>query len=383
MKEILVLDTTLREGEQTPDVSFSVEQKLKIARALDEIGVDMIELGHPSASGDIDEFIRQAAKETFNAALLVHCRAFDRDIDAALATGVQRIALFLGASKTHLEKKLGMNVREAAEVAYRSVKKVVGSGCKARFTAEDATRADWAALMEICHAAVDAGADRISLPDTVGIALPDETRVLFRKMKKEFPHVGFDAHCHNDLGLAVANSLAAFEGRADCIHVTVNGLGERAGITPLCNLAASLKVQYGIDTVDLSKLADLTRMVEEFSGIKVPKSRPVVGEHIFSHKAGVHTSGVLKEPSMYEPFPPGLISREREIVVGKLTGKGAVRARFLKLGIELKDTEVSRIVAKIKGAAHASDYTDDKLMGLLNTNEKEQKKCKRNSAAIS
>jgi len=365
MKKIMLLDTTLREGEQTPDVSFSVEQKLNIARALDEIGVDMIEIGHPSASRDIDEFVREVTKERFNAELIVHCRAFDGDIDAALSTNVPRIALFLGSSQLHLEKKLGMTAGDAAEVAYRSVKRVVENGFKARFTAEDATRANGDALLEICHAAVDGGADRISLPDTVGIALPDEMRTLFRRMTKEFPAVKFEAHCHNDLGLAVANALAAFEGGADCVHATVNGLGERAGITPLCNLATSLKVQYGIDTVDLRKLQGLTRMVAEFSGVKVPLNRPVVGEHIFSHKAGVHTSGVLKEPAIYEPFPPELINRERKIVVGKLTGKRAVTERLLKLGITLKEAEISRIVGEIKCGLHPLDYTDDKLMTLI------------------
>jgi 2-isopropylmalate synthase len=365
MKNVLILDTTLREGEQTPGVSFSIGQKLEIARALDSLGVDMIEVGHPAVSKDIDEFIKEVVREDLKAELVVHSRACDKDIDAALSTGVNRIAIFLGSSKVHLHKKLEMDIRRATELVYRSVKRVAESGLKVRFTAEDATRADLDTLIEICHAAVDAGADRISLPDTVGIVLPDEIRFLFRRMKKELG-VSLDAHCHNDLGLSIANSLAAYEGGADCIHVTVNGLGERAGITPLCNLAVALKILYGIDTVDLKGLEGLARMVEEFSGVKVPMNRPVIGENAFSHKAGVHTSGVLKDPTTYEPFSPELIGRDRRIIVDKFTGKGAVKARLQRLGIELEDKDVTRVVEEIKNSIHPSVYTDEELLNLIN-----------------
>lgn len=364
MKNILILDTTLREGEQTPGVSFTVEQKLKIARALDSIRVDMIEVGHPGASKDIDEFIKEVVQENLKAELVVHCRACDKDIDAALSTGVDRVAVFLGSSRLHLHKKLRMDIRSATELIYRSVKKIADAGLKARFTAEDAARADLDALIEMCRAAADAGADRISLPDTVGIALPDELRILFRKMKKELD-VSFDAHCHNDLGLAIANALAAFEGGADCIHVTVNGLGERAGITPLCNFVVALKTLYGVDTVNLRGLNELSRMVEKFSGIKVPINKPIIGENAFSHKAGVHTSGVLKDPTTYEPFSPELIGRDRTLIVDKFTGKSAVKARFQGLGIELEDKAITFVVEKIKNSLHPSAYTDEELLNLI------------------
>ncbi len=364
MKNILILDTTLREGEQTPGVSFSIDQKLEIVRALDSLGVDMIEVGHPTVSKDIDGFIKEVVKENLNAELVAHCRARDKDVDAALSTGVDRIAVFLGSSKMHLHKKLGMDVKRAAKLVYRTVKKVAESGHKVRFTAEDATRADLDILIEICHAAVDAGADRISLPDTVGIVLPDEIRFLFRRMKRELG-VSLDAHCHNDLGLAIANSLAAVEGGADCIHVTVNGLGERAGITPLCNLVAALKILYGIDTASLRGLNELSHMVEKFSGISIPMNKPIIGENAFSHKAGVHTSGVLKDPTTYEPFSPELIGRERRIIVDKFTGKGAVKARLQRLGVELDDKDIAFVVEKIKDGFRQSAYTDEELLNLI------------------
>lgn len=373
MKSILVLDTTIREGEQTPGVSFSIEQKLELTHDLDSIGVDMIEIGHPGVSKDINEFMKEAVKEDIKAELVVHSRTNDKDIDAAISTDADRIALFLGLSETHLNKKLGIDVKKAEKLVYKYVKRVVESGIKVRFTAEDATRTDVSTLEEICLAAVDAGADRISLPDTVGVSLPDEIRSLFRKMKKEL-HVGLDAHCHNDLGLSIANSLAAVEGGADCVHVTVNGLGERVGITSLGNLAVALKVLYGFDTnIDLEKLMDISYKVEKFSGIKIPADKPVIGENAFSHKAGIHTAGVLKCPKTYEPFSPELINRDRKIIIDKFSGKSAIQAKFQKLGVKLGDKNITYIIEKIKSDFHQFPYSDEELLNLAINFERRNK----------
>lgn len=365
MKQIMILDTTLREGEQTPGVSFTVQQKLAIARALNRIGVDSIEVGHPGVSRDIDDFIREVGQEELKAELVVHSRACDRDVEAALATGIERIAIFLGSSKLHLEEKHKINRKDAADMVYRSVKPASSGGRKVRFTCEDASRADQEDLVELSQAALEAGADRISLPDTVGIALPDDIRSLFRRMKSRLAGAHLDAHCHNDLGLAMANSLAAFEGGADCIHVTVNGLGERTGITPLCNLAVALKVLYGIDTVDLNGLGELSEMVAEFSGTPVSHNRPVVGANAFSHKAGVHTSGVIKNPQIYEPFSPDLVKQERQIIVDKFAGKGAVKSRLESLGIDIAEEKIGSLVAEIKKGLQSSSYSDEDLLELI------------------
>lgn len=364
MKKMQILDTTLREGEQTPGVAFSVKQKLAVARMLDAAAVDMIELGHPAVSAETADFVTVVAREGLRAELVAHSRACDSDIEIALSTGVGRVAVFLGASRSHLAK-LGVRAnRDLAEMAYRSVKKVTAAGAKARFTAEDATRADLDDVLEICRAAVEAGADRISLPDTVGIGVPDGVRALFRRVKKELGRVGLDAHCHNDLGLALANSLAAYEGGADCIHVTVNGLGERAGITSLCNLAVALKVLYGVESVELARLGELSHLVEELSGVPIPVNSPVVGRNAFSHKAGVHSSGVLKDPSTYEPYSPSLVQRERMIVVDKYTGRDAVRERLRRLGVDLPEQEISSVVEMIKRCSRSAAYSDEDLRRL-------------------
>lgn len=367
MEKVKILDTTLREGEQTPGVSFTVEQKLEIIRALDNIGIGAAEVGHPGVSQDIDQFIKEVKNEELAAELIVHSRACESDVEAALNTGMERVAIFLGSSKLHLHEKLETDIGSAAEMVYNSVKLVTASGRKARFTAEDATRADFDALIDLCQAALEAGADRISLPDTVGIALPDDIRSLFRRIKTRLAGAALDAHCHNDLGLALANSLAALEGGADCIHVTINGLGERTGIAPLCNLAVALKIFYGIKTVDLGGLAGLSEMVAGYSGVDVSHNRPVVGANAFSHKAGVHTSGVLKNPDTYEPFSPELIKRERKIIVDKYTGKRAVKARLASLGVHAAEEDVNQIVAEIKKGAQSSSFSDEDLLNLWAT----------------
>ncbi len=363
MRKVLLLDTTLREGEQTPGVSFSIDQKLQIACLLDDIGVDMIEVGDPNVSPDAFRFIKRAAALGLRAEIVAHCRALKGDIEKALATGAQRVAIFLGTSPSHLESKFAFSENEAIEAAIGAVESIVSSGVPARFAAEDATRTSRDFLLRICQAAVEAGADRISVPDTVGVLTPDESRSLFRKLSSSL-NAGLDTHNHNDLGLALANTLAAIEGGASCAHVTVNGLGERSGIAPLASCAVALKVHYNIDTVATDGLIELGRLVEKFSGVNVPANSPVVGEHAFSHKAGVHTSAVLKDPTTYEAFPPELLNRKRSIVIDKYTGRSAVRARLAKLGVAANEQSLKRIVFTIKGNPLKGSYTDSEILDL-------------------
>lgn len=364
MKKVLLLDTTLREGEQTPGVSFTVDQKLRIARALDEVGVDMIEVGHPNVSPDIDQFVKEVAREGLRAEVIAHCRARDEDIEKALSCEVDRVAVFLGTSQSHLKSKLGKGQGEACDIVYRAIRKAREHGVKVRFTAEDAPRTDSGYLIEICQAAIEAGADRIGLPDTVGNQTPGSIRSLFQNVRQAL-NAELDAHCHNDLGLALANSLAAMEGGATCIHVTVNGLGERVGITSLCSLAVALKVVYDIDTVRLDRLIEIGRMVAEYSGVSIPPNMPVIGDHAFSHKAGLHTTAVLKDPSTYEAFPPGMVGRDRSIVLDKFAGRDAVRWKLAQLGFPAKEEVVSMILDAIKRLPHQFANTDEKFRDLV------------------
>jgi len=360
---VLILDTTLREGEQTPGVSFSVDEKLQIARKLSDIGVNMIEAGDPNVSKDLFEAVKQIANEGLSAEILAHCRAVKKDIDNAIDCNVDRIAIFFGTSKSHLTYKLKKQEEEAIKIISDAIEYAKSHGFKVRFTAEDATRTDYSFLMRICKIAIEAGADRVSIPDTVGVMTPLQIGNLFEKLNKELK-AELDCHCHNDLGLATSNALASLQAGATAAHVTVNGLGERSGITPISELAVALKVACNIDTVDLTELPNLSLMVEKFSGLIPSSNTPIVGENAFTHKAGVHVAGVLQNPTTYEGFPPDLIGRHRDIMIDKYTGKHAVESRLEKLGVSLKDEQIANLVEAIKNSSNVVRFRDVDLIEL-------------------
>ncbi len=363
-----LLDSTLREGEQTPGVSFTVEQKVEIAKALSDAGVQMIEAGHPAVAPDVYEAVKRIVglkKEgVIRSEIVAHSRAVKRDIEVAAELEPDRIAIFYGVSDIHLKYKHRVSREQALSIIGEMVEYAKQHGVKVRFTAEDATRADYEYLVEVVKTARDAGADRVSIADTVGIATPAFMRRLFESLRRDVPGVEFDVHAHNDLGLATANSLAAVEGGATIIHVTINGLGERAGITPLHEAAVALKVHYGVEVVDLKMLPKLSRLVERYSGIPVPPNTPVVGDNAFTHKAGVHVAGILANPATYEPFPPEMVGRTRDYVIDKYTGRKAVRARLEKLGVTVTDRELDEIVRRIKQRPDIRYLRDEDLLEI-------------------
>jgi len=361
--KVLLVDTTLREGEQTPGVNFTVDEKLEIARALDSIGVQMIEAGDPNVSDDVYQAVKLIANEGLSAEIIAHCRANIRDVERAISCDVDRVAIFLGVTDAKL-KSMRLTEDEAVERVVKAIEYAKSHGVKVRFTAEDGTRARYDFLVRICKEAVKAGADRISLPDTVGIMTPWRIQEFFKRISRDVHGAEFDCHCHNDLGMAVANALAALEGGATGVHVTVNGIGERAGITSLETIAVALKVLYGIEVVKLDRLTWLSALVERLSGVVVPPHAPVVGENAFSHKGGVHVAAVLYDPSTYEAFPPELVGRKREIVVSKYSGKHAVKARLEALGIQLSDEELEKVVNVIKSRHDVRTYRDADLIEI-------------------
>jgi 2-isopropylmalate synthase len=361
--DVLLLDTTLREGEQTPGVTFTIEEKLEIAKKLDEIGIDMIEAGDPAVSSDVKEAIRRIAKEGLKAEILAHCRALIPDVENAASCEVDRIAIFLGTSKSHLQYKLKKDEDKAIELVSKAIEHAKDQGLKVRFTAEDASRTDRDFLLRICREAQDTGADRISIPDTVGIMMPDAVRELFQDLSHELK-AQLDTHCHNDLGLSTANTLAGLEGGATAAHVTINGLGERSGIAPLSEVAVALKVHYGIETVKLESLPALSLLIERFSGIVPAPNTPIIGENAFTHKAGIHVAGVLANPSTYEGFPPDLIGRQRDIIIDKYTGIHAVRSRLERLGVSLNENQLTSVVQAIKERPTISRFRDADIIEL-------------------
>lgn len=362
MVKALILDSTLREGEQTPGVNFSIDEKVEIARKLDEARVDMIEAGHPAVSPDVAEAVKRIAAERLSAEILAHGRALIPDVECAARCNVQRMAIFLGVTETKL-KSLKMDEEKATEAVVKCVQFARDHGMKVRFTAEDGARADYGFVVRICRAAMEAGADRISVPDTVGAMTPERIRKLFSRLSEDLK-VELDAHCHNDLGMAVANAIAAVEGGATAVHTTVNGLGERAGITSLEPFAVALKVLYNADTVDLGKLPELSLLVEKYSGIPIAPTQPIVGENAFSHKGGVHAAAVIFNPQTYEAFPPNLVGRQREIIISKYSGKVAVEDRLKRLGVALGEQELMTVIAAIKDRPEVRGYRDVDLLEL-------------------
>ena len=368
MVKVGILDSTLREGEQTPGVVFNIEQRVEIAKALSDLGVTMIEAGHPAVSPDIYEGIKRIVnlkrEGIIRSEIVGHSRAVKRDIEIAAELEVDRIAIFYGVSDIHLKAKHKTTREEALRVISETISYAKSHGVKVRFTAEDGSRADFDFLVKVAKTARDAGADRVSIADTVGILYPSKTKELFSAMTREVSNLEFDIHAHNDLGLAVANALAAVEGGATIIHATVNGLGERVGIVPLQQIAAAVKYHFGIDVVKLDKLQYVANLVEKYSGIPMQPNYPITGDYAFLHKAGVHVAGVLNDPRTYEFMPPETFGRSRDYTIDKYTGKHALKDRYEKLGVKLGDAELDQILAKIKSNPNIRFYRDVDLLEL-------------------
>ncbi|AWR95042.1 homocitrate synthase [Acidianus brierleyi] len=347
-----ILDSTLREGEQTPGVVFTTDQRVEIAKVLSDLGVNMIEAGHPAVSSDIYEGIKRIMKlkneGEINSEIIAHSRAVKRDIEIGAELEVDRIAIFFGVSDIHLKAKHKVSREEALNIISEHISYAKSHGVNVRFTAEDATRTDLDYLIQVIKTAKEAGADRIGIADTVGILYPAKTVELFSFLTRQVSGVEYDIHAHNDLGLAVANSLAAAEGGATIIHATVNGLGERVGITPLQIIAAAIKYHFGLDVVKLDKLTKISSLVEKYSGISMPPNYPITGDYAYIHKAGIHVAGILNDPRTYEFMPPETFGRSRDYVIDKYTGKHALKDRFERLGVKLSEEELEQVLAKIK-----------------------------------
>ena len=341
-------DTTLRDGEQTPGVVFSMEEKINIAKLLDEIGVAQIEAGTPAMSPEETKAVSNIVKEKLNASIMAWSRAVKSDIDAVLKTGCDAIAISIATSDIHLQYKLRMTREEVIERATSMVEYAKKHGLYISLNAEDATRTDFAFLKEFAIKGKEAGADRLRVCDTLGVLIPAASKHLTKKLLEE-AKIAIEIHTHNDYGLAVANALAALEAGAEWVSTTVNGLGERAGNASLEGIIMSLTKLYNLQLpFKISKIYELSRYVEKASGIPVPVNRSIVGEHMFTHESGIHVDGVLKFPYTYESFLPDEIGASRKIVIGKHSGKHAVWDKLKELGIEVNKEQLMKIVEEVK-----------------------------------
>lgn len=364
---IEILDTTLREGEQTPGVTFSVEEKLTIANLLDEFGVNIIEAGHPKVSDDVFKSVKLIANQDYKAEILAHCRAKKEDIDAAISCDVDWIGIFYCVSERRLKEHFKSDLEKAIDLITNAIEYAKDHGLKIRYTPEDATRTEYESLIKASKAAIDAGADRISIADTVGAITPIKMYNLIKKLKADLS-VKINIHCHNDLGLATANSLAAFEAGATLIDVTVNGIGERVGITSLSEICLALNCFYQVkNNWKLDKLTQISQIVSEYSGINIPPNTPIVGENAFIHKAGLHVSAVLNNPTHYEIFPAELVGQKRNFVLDKMAGVHTVKQKLEEMKLENDKENVQKIInyAKLK---EKGTVTDNEIFDIFTDN---------------
>ena len=342
-KRIRILDSTLREGEQHPGVSFTIKQRIQIAWMLDYFGVDQIEIS-PIISNDHAEATKTIIKQGLSADIVAHGRALKEDIDVSLKCDATWVAAYLGISDIHLKDKLRISRDEALNRAVKTVEYAKSHGLKIRFTVEDGCRADPQFLIKVCKAIEEAGVDRISLPDTVGVLRPIGMYNFVKRVRSEV-NVPLDAHVHNDIGFALANAFAACDAGADQIHTTIDGIGERTGIPSLAETAVALAYLYkSPNDFRLDMLVDLSRLIEQYTTIKPYDSKPIVGESAYKHKAGTHLAAILRNPAAYEPIPPRTVGQTRKAVFGELAGKTGAEYLMSILGLE-KNVENAKNVA--------------------------------------
>ena len=348
-KKIRVLDSTLREGEQHPGVSFTNKQRIQIAWMLDYFGVDQIEIS-PVISDDHMQATKTIIKQGLQADIVAHGRAIRSDLDIAIKCDASWCAAYLGISDVHLKDKLRITREEAMSRAVDTVEYAKKHGMKIRFTVEDGSRADPDFLVSVCKEIQSAHVDRISLPDTVGIMHPAGMHEFVSYVKGKIGTVPLDVHVHNDMGLAVANALSACDAGADQIHTTIDGIGERTGIPPLAEVAVALTYLYrsGND-FRLDMLQDLSRMIEDYTGMPSYDSKPIVGASAYKHKAGTHLAAILKNPAAYEPIPPRAVGNRRRIVFGELAGKTGAAYLMSLLGLERSENQAKAMAAGLKG----------------------------------
>ena len=342
-RQIRILDSTLREGEQHPGVSFTNKQRIQIAWMLDYFGVDQIEIS-PIISNDHADATKTIIKQGLSADIVAHGRALKKDIDVSLKCDATWVAAYLGISDIHLKDKLRISRDEALDRAVKTVEYAKSHGLKIRFTVEDGCRADPQFLIKVCKAIEEAGVDRISLPDTVGVLRPIGMSNFVKKVRSEV-NVPLDAHVHNDIGFALANAFAACDAGADQIHTTIDGIGERTGIPSLAETAVALTYLYkSPNDFRLDMLVDLSRLIEQYTTIRPYDSKPIVGESAYKHKAGTHLAAILKNPAAYEPIPPRTVGQTRKAVFGELAGKTGAEYLMSILGLE-KNVKNAKSVA--------------------------------------
>lgn len=368
MRKIKIFDTTLRDGEQSPGASMNVEEKIQVAKQLKKLGVDIIEAGFPIASPGDFEAVNRVAKEVKGIVVAGLSRARYEDIEKAAEAlkpaEQRRIHTFIATSDIHLKYKLRMDREQVIEAAIKAVKKARQYTDDVEFSAEDATRSDWDYLCKVTEEVIKAGATTVNIPDTVGYTIPQEYGELIEYLINKVPNIDkatISVHCHNDLGLAVANSLTAILKGAGQVECTINGIGERAGNAAMEEIVMALKVRNDFFKADTNivtqEIYRTSRLVSKITGMMVQPNKAIVGANAFAHEAGIHQDGVLKERTTYEIMRPQDIGiPSSKIVLGKHSGRHAFKTRLEELGFSLNDEELNRAFERFKKLADQKKY---------------------------
>jgi 2-isopropylmalate synthase len=378
MARITVFDTTLRDGEQSPGCSMTAPEKLRLAHELADLGVDVLEAGFAASSPEDAESVRSISKDVSGPIVTALARAVRPDIEAAAASlepaERSRIHVFIATSDIHLKRKLGITREQCLDQAGEAVRLALTYCDDVEFSAEDATRSEVDFLTQVITTAVEAGATTINVPDTVGYALPDEIEYLFTTLLQRVPGLServLSAHCHDDLGLAVANSMAAIEAGARQVECTINGIGERAGNAALEEIVMALAVRresLGLETgIHTERIYRTSRLLSYLTGVEPQPNKAIVGRNAFAHEAGIHQHGVINDRRTYEIMTPEMVGAPgTELVLGKHSGKHGLEARYKKLGYTLSPEELKRVTRDFKELADKKKTVlDEDLISIL------------------
>jgi len=361
-ERVFIWDETLREGVQTPTVFLTYVEKVKLAKMLDEMGIFIINVGFPAVSDKEKNDVRRMANESFQQArLATSARIIKSDIDACLECGIREITLITPFNGLSLHYRLKMTKEQVLEKTVESIDYAKKHGAAVDFVLEDGARTPLEDILKIFEVAVKAGVNRLVIADTVGFLRPLSMRYLIshvreglsQQISKEVP---LSVHCHNDFGLATANTLAAVEEGVAHVHTCIAGFGERAGVAPLEEVVAALELLYNIDTgVDMKKLYRLSQLAEKSFALPIQYHKPIIGDNVFSYEVDEHVHGMLAHPLIYEPFPPEIIERETTFYFGRLTGRHLVENRLASAGIKAALWQIDEIVRRIKSIQESQD----------------------------